>query len=423
MTGSVPRRKIAIVGSGISGLTAAYLLQRRHDVTVFEAADYIGGHTNTVRVEVDSGAWDVDTGFIVHNPHSYPNFVRLLQQLGVASLETDMSFSVKSLRSGLEYGAGGLNRIFAQRRNALRPAFYRMLADVLRFYRESPELLEAGGDDNTTLGEYLSRKKFSRSFIEDHLIPFGAAIWSASADDMYAFPARFFVQFFRNHGFLTTRKPAWRVIEGGSQQYVAKMTESFRDSIHLQTPVQSIRRLDDGVEILTPRSSTPERFDEVVLALHSDQALRLLADPSPAESDVLGKLGYQQNEVVLHTDETVLPRRRRAWASWNYHVPVQARDMVAVTYNMNMLQGLAAPETFCVTLNGVEAIDESRVLKQITYHHPRFTLDSIGAQRRREEICGLRHTHYCGAYWGYGFHEDGVVSALNVTARFGEAEI
>jgi predicted NAD/FAD-binding protein len=298
-----------------------------------------------------------------------------------------------------------------------------MLLDVLRFYREAPELLEVGGDDSTTLGEYLETKKFSRSFIEDHLIPYGAAIWSASADDMYAFPARFFAHFFHNHGFLSTEKPAWRVIEGGSQRYVERLIELFRHDIRLRTPVASIGRDEDGVRIMTANGASPERFDDVVLALHSDQALRLLSDPSPQEADVLGKLGYQENDVVLHTDDRVLPKRRDAWASWNYHVPAKKQDRVSVTYNMNLLQSLKAPETFCVTLNGVEAIDEGRVLKEITYHHPRYTLDSITAQRRRAEICGVRNTHYCGAYWGYGFHEDGVVSALEVTRRFGEPTI
>jgi uncharacterized protein len=417
------RKRIAIVGTGIAGLTAAYLLRRRHDVTVFEAADYVGGHTNTVGVDLDRGHWDVDTGFIVHNPKAYPNFVALLQQLGVSSAPTEMSFSVKSLRSGLEYGASGLRRLFAQKRNALRPSFYRMLLDVRRFYREAPELLEAGGDDSTTLGEYLERKRFSRPFIEDHLIPYGAAIWSASADDMYAFPARFFAHFFHNHGFLSTQKPAWRVIKGGSQRYVEKLIEPFRHDIRLRTPVKSIRRDEEGVRITTANGSSPELFDEVILALHSDQALRLLSDPSSQETDVLGKLGYQENQVLLHTDEKVLPKRRDAWASWNYHVPAEKQSRVSVTYNMNLLQSLQAPETFCVTLNGVEAIDEERVLKEITYHHPRYTLDSITAQRRRAQICGVRHTHYCGAYWGYGFHEDGVVSALEVTRRFGEPAI
>ncbi|MED5416909.1 MAG: FAD-dependent oxidoreductase, partial [Candidatus Latescibacterota bacterium] len=287
MATRVTPKRVAVVGTGIAGLTAAYLLRRQHRVTVFEAADYVGGHTNTVGVDVDSGRWDVDTGFIVHNPQAYPNFVALLQQLGVSSASTEMSFSVKSLRNGLEYGASGLRRLFAQRRNALRPSFYRMLLDVLRFYREAPELLEVGGDDSTTLGEYLETKKFSRSFIEDHLIPYGGAIWSASADDMYAFPARFFAHFFHNHGFLSTEKPAWRVIEGGSQRYVERLIELFRHDIRLRTPVASIGRDEDGVRIMTANGASPERFDDVVLALHSDQALRLLSDPSPQEADVL----------------------------------------------------------------------------------------------------------------------------------------
>lgn len=412
-------RSVAVVGSGISGLVAAYLLNRRHNVTVFEAADYIGGHTNTVDVGGPDGRHAVDTGFIVFNPQSYPNFVRLLAELGVPSQKTSMTFSVSSERSGLEYGGGGLQRMFAQRRNLVRPGFLRMLLEIRRFYREAPELLQDGGDDATTLGEYVDRKGFSRPFIEDHLVPFGAAIWSASTHDMYAFPARFFVQFFANHGFLRLQKPEWRVIRGGSRQYIAPLTAGFRDRIRLATPVRHVRRRAEGVELCTAAGETLI-YDDVVLAVHSDQALRLLADPSLAETSVLSAMGYARNHVLLHTDTSQLPRSRRAWSSWNYRVPRQPADSVTVTYNMNMLQNLAAAETYCVTLNGDAGIEAGKVLREFTYEHPRYTLDFVAAQKRHDEISGTGRTHFCGACWGHGFHEDGVVSAQRVARHFGE---
>lgn len=412
------RRRVAIVGAGISGLVTAHLLQRQHDITVFEANDYIGGHTHTVDVDGPDGQHAIDTGFIVFNPQSYPNFVQLLQILGVPSQKTSMSFSVSSERSGLEYGGGGLQRMFAQRRNLLRPAFHRMLLDIRRFYREAAELLQ-GDEDSTTIAEYVERQGFSRGFVEDHLIPFGAAIWSASTQDMYEFPARFFVQFFSNHGFLRLQKPEWRVISGGSRQYIEPLTASFRDRVRLRTPVLAVTRHEQGVEIKT--ADRVEPFDEVVLAVHSDLALQLLADPSAQETEILSAMEYQENQVLLHTDISRLPRSRRAWSSWNYRVPAQVAEQVTVTYNMNMLQGLNTAETYCVTLNDCGDVDPRRMVQEFTYHHPRYTVDFVAAQNRHAEISGVSRTHYCGACWGYGFHEDGVVSALQVARHFGEA--
>ena len=411
--------RIAIVGSGVSGMVAGHLLARDHEVTLFESADYLGGHTNTIEVTHAGRSYDVDTGFIVFNERTYPNFIRLLDRFGVESKPTTMSFSVKCERSGLEYNGTSLNGLFAQRRNLIRPDFHRMVRDILRFYREARELLLTRGDDELTIGEFLADKGFSRAFVDWHIIPMGAAVWSADPVKMLEFPARSFVRFFDNHGFLQLRdRPAWRVIRGGSRSYVPALTHSFRENIRLRTPVRSIRRTRGHVLIATDERT--ERFDQVVLASHSDQSLALLADPSEREREILGAIRYQRNEAVLHTDESVLPSRRRAWAAWNYHLLDGDAGPVAVTYNMNMLQGLEAPVQFCVTLNRDQAIDSARVLRRITYHHPVFTPQAMAAQRRHGEISGVNRTHYCGAYWRYGFHEDGVWSGLEVGRAFGQ---
>lgn len=410
--------KIAIVGSGISGLTAAYLLHREHEITLFEANGYIGGHTNTVEVEQEGQKYAVDTGFIVFNGKNYPNFVKILDQLEVESQPTSMSFSVRCARTGLEYNGTSLNGLFAQRRNLLRPSFYRMVMDILRFYREAHELLE-GGDESMTLGEYLGRKGFSPQFVEHHIVPMGAAIWSADPADMYDFPARHFARFFDNHGLLQWKgRPQWRVVKGGSQQYVKRMTRMFGDCIRLNSPVERITRVDGGVEVKAANRPA-ERFDEVIVAAHSDQTLRMLGDPSSVEREVLGAIRYQTNETVLHTDNSLLPHRRRAWASWNYFLPAEKRSVPTVTYDMNILQGLNSPKHFCVTLNRSEEIDPDEVLQRFTYHHPIFDVKAVDAQRRWEEISGVDRIHYCGAYWGLGFHEDGVVSSLRVAQKLG----
>jgi uncharacterized protein len=405
--------KIAIVGSGISGLTAAYLLHRNHEITLFEANGYIGGHTHTVEVEQEGEDYSVDTGFIVFNEKNYPNFVKILDQLEVESEPTNMSFSVRCARTGLEYNGTSLNGLFAQRRNLLRPSFYRMVIDILRFYREAHELLE-GGDESMTLGEYLGRKRFSPQFVEHHIVPMGAAIWSADPADMYDFPARHFARFFDNHGLLQWKnRPQWRVVKGGSQQYVKRMTRTFEDCIRPNSPVERVTRIDGGVEVKAANRPA-ERFDEVIMAAHSDQTLRMLAEPSPAERDILGAIRYQTNETVLHTDRSLLPRRRLAWASWNYFLPAQKRSVPTVTYDMNILQGLNSGKHFCVTLNRSEEIAPEEVLQRFTYHHPIFDVKGVAAQRRWGEISGVDRIHYCGAYWGFGFHEDGVVSGLKV---------
>jgi len=412
--------KIAIIGTGISGMVAAYFLNQEHEITVFEANDYIGGHTHTLAVEQQGITYAVDTGFIVFNDQTYPNFVKLLARLGVASQPSRMSFSVKCEKTGLEYSGTSLNTLFAQRRNFLRPSFYRMLRDILRFNATAPSLLQ-NGTQELTLGTYLEAHRYSQDFITYYLIPMGAAIWSADPQQMHHFPARYFVQFFHNHGMLTVNKrPQWRVIQGGSARYVEALTHSYRQRIRLRCPIHSITRYSDHVEV-QPRQGEKERFDHVVIATHSDQALAMLTDPTKAEVETLSAFPYQENEVVLHTDATLLPRRHLAWASWNYHLLRAGQNRVAITYNMSILQSLCSPQPFCVTLNRSNDIDPAKIIRRITYHHPVYTTHGVAAQKRHHSMNGVNRTSFCGAYWGYGFHEDGVKSALTVCQAFGRS--
>lgn len=408
---------IAIIGSGISGLVAAYLLSRRHEVTLFEAGSKLGGHTNTIEVPTANGLLAIDTGFIVYNDRTYPNFIRLLDQLGVATQPSDMSFSVQCARTGLEYNGDTLNTLFAQRRNLLRPAFYSMLREILRFNANAPKLLQTSQSGSLTLGAYLKEQRFAQSFIEQYIIPMGAAIWSTAPPQMLEFPARTFIQFFQNHGLLSIRdRPQWRVIQGGSCRYIEKLVAQSRFSTRLNTPVEQVTRTDSAVQIST--ADGIETFDHVILAAHSDQSLAMLADASAAERQILGTIAYQPNEAVLHTDISLLPHNRRAWASWNCHLDA-ANEQVALTYHMNRLQSLPGTTQYCVTLNRTAAIAEAQILRKIRYHHPVFNAAAIAAQKRHAEINGQRRTYYCGAYWGYGFHEDGVNSALAVCRTFG----
>jgi len=412
--------KIAIIGTGIAGLTAAYLLSTDHDLTVFEANDYIGGHTHTIQVQTTHGTYAVDTGFIVFNNWTYPNFIKLLTRLEVPSQPSTMSFSVSCERTGLEYNGTSLNALFAQRRNLLRPSFHRMLRDILRFNREAPALLK---DDNTpiSLDAYLAKNHYSQVFIEQYLIPMSASIWSADPQQMFETPVRFLVQFFHNHGMLSVNhRPQWQVIVGGSQEYVKRFIHPFRDRIRLRCPVQSVTRHPTHVSIKSA-GQEEEYFDHVVIATHSDQALAMLTDSSAQERAVLGALPYQVNETVLHTDQSLLPRTRRAWASWNYHRLQREQSQVAITYNMNMLQSLQAFETFCVTLNRTAVIDPDKIIEKMIYHHPVYTEAGVAAQKCHSQINGVNRTHFCGAYWGYGFHEDGVNSALAVCQYFGKS--
>jgi predicted NAD/FAD-binding protein len=409
--------RIAVIGAGISGMVAAFLLHEEHEVTVFEANDYVGGHTHTVDVALADRILPVDTGFIVFNETTYPNFLKLLGKLNVARQDSNMSFSVHCEKTGLEYCPSTLDKLFAQRRNLLRPTFLRMVRDIFAFRKRLSDMAELPAD--VTLGQYLAQTNRSQAFVEYFIIPMGAAIWSADPRRFQEFPARMFARFFLNHGFLNVRnQPQWLVIEGGSRQYAEVLTAPFADRIRLNCPVRSIRREAEAVEVVCGRGDS-ERFDHVIVATHSDQALALLADPSEREREILGAIPYQENQVVLHTDTAMLPRRRKVWASWNYRIPRDERQAVAVTYDMNILQSLHAAEEYCVTLNQTEKIDAEKVVRRLVYAHPVYTPAGLAAQQRHHEISGLKRTHYCGAYWGYGFHEDGVNSALAACKYFG----
>ena len=409
---------IAIIGTGIAGNVAAYKLRQEHDITVFEAGSYVGGHTNTVDVEEGATRLAIDTGFIVFNDRTYPNFIGLLDEIGQASQPSVMSFSVQSEDSGLEYGGSSLNSLFAQRRNILRPAFYRMIRDILRFNEATLQHVEEL-DDSETIGAYLARNNYSKEFIDQYLVPMAAAIWSAEPIAILDMPVKFLVRFFANHGLLqTTDRPTWRVIKGGSREYVSKLVAGHRDRIRLNSPVQSVRRVGDGIE-LHSASGGKEYFDYVFVACHSDQALSLLADATDAERDVLGAIRYQANEAILHTDDSLMPKRKHAWAAWNYHIPQNPDRHVAVTYNMNILQGLQTQNEYLVTLNNDRHIDPTKIIQRIGYEHPTYSQEAVRAQGRQADI-NCDRTFYCGAYWRNGFHEDGVVSALHALQHFEE---
>ena len=412
--------KIAIIGSGISGLTCGYLLHKEHDISVFEASDWVGGHTHTVDVSVKGQRYAIDTGFIVFNDWTYPNFIKLLDQLGVTSKATEMSFSVRDPSNNFEYNGNTLNSLFAQRSNLLSPGFWGMLRDILRFNREAVrDLQEQRIAVDTRLGDYLQQRGYGQRFIEHYIVPMGAAIWSMSLNDMLGFPLQFFVRFFKNHGLLSvTHRPQWRVIEGGSSAYVKPLSAGFSENIRLNCPVTRVERDDQGVTVHSTHGS--ERYDKVIFACHSDQALRLLAEPSTAEQQILGALPYADNDVVLHTDTRLLPDRQLAWASWNYRLGDAGQRLAAVTYDMNILQGIQSDTTFCVSLNQRAAIDPRKVLASYTYAHPQYSLNAVAAQGRWQELLGAQHSYYCGAYWANGFHEDGVVSALRVAQAFGQ---
>lgn len=406
--------QIAVIGSGISGLACAHYLSAEHTVSVFEANKRLGGHTATMDVQLGTRRFAIDTGFIVFNDWTYPNFIALMDELGISSQPTAMGFSVRDESSGLEYSGTNLDSMFAQRRNLVSPRFLGMVKDILRFNRESVADLDAGNlADDESLGSYLARKKYSEAFRRDYLIAMGSAIWSSDCTSMLDFPIQFFVRFFKNHGLLSVKnRPQWRVIEGGSREYIAPLCRRFEQRIHTSAVVERVCRDPGGVTLVLADGSE-HRFDQVVIATHSDHALAMLDAPSSEEQAVLGALPYQSNDVVLHTDTRLLPENRKTWSSWNYRLGVDESRAV-LTYNMNILQGIQAPETFCVTLNDTASINPHKILGQFTYDHPVFSLAGMAAQKRWDEINGQQNTWFCGAYWHNGFHEDGVVSALRV---------
>lgn len=409
--------RIAIIGSGISGLYAAWKLGGEHDVTVFEANDYAGGHTNTRDVDWEGKRYAIDTGFIVFNDWTYPNFISMLQELGVAWQPSNMSFSLRCDRTGLEYNGTSLNTLFAQRRNLLRPSFLRMLAEILRFNREAREFA-ARGDSMLSLAEYLRLGNYSRELIDRYIVPMGRAIWSAAADAMLACPAGFFIGFFARHGMLSVdERPQWQAIRGGSREYVRKLLAATRARVRLSTPIVQVTRMPDQVIVRTHRGDT-EHFDAIFFACHSDQALAMLHRPTHAEREVLSAFPYAANEAILHTDERVLPKAPLARAAWNYHALATDQQAVALTYDMNVLQTLKAPVRFLVTLNNAQAIDERKIIERFAYHHPVYLPAGVAAQSRHRELDGTLGTYYCGAYWRYGFHEDGVVSAMQALEHF-----
>lgn len=406
--------KVAVIGAGISGLVAAYRLQSIHVINVFEANDYPGGHTNTVDVELDDGRHAIDTGFVVFNDWTYPNFISLLNELGVASQPTTMSFSVRDDRQDLEYNGHSLNTLFAQRRNLWSPSFYRMLLDILRFSRGARRLV-AERNDEMTVGEFLARHGYSREFAEHYLLPMGAAIWSCPTGTFAQFPIQFIVDFYHHHGLLDIRRrPTWRTVQGGSRTYVQALMRQFRGHLRLRTPVERVRRYADRVDVKL-RDGEAESYDHVVFACHSDQALRILGDGATVmERDILSAFPYERNIAVLHTDTSLLPRCGRAWASWNYYLTGDESAPATVTYNMNILQGIRSSHTFCVTLNNESRIAPEKVLRRFEYHHPVFTTRRALAQARHAELLNANRSSFCGAYWRNGFHEDGVVSAQAV---------
>ena len=413
--------RIAVVGAGVAGLYATWRLAATHEVTLFEAADYAGGHTHTVDVDFGGRQWSIDTGFIVFNDWTYPNFIAMLRELGVAWQPSNMSFSLRCERSGLEYNGTSVNSLFAQRRNIVRPGFLRMIADILRFNTRAKAWLDAPASRDVTLGEFIAAGGYSRQFVDHYIVPMGRAIWSAEASAMLGFPARFFITFFARHGFLSIdERPTWQTVCGGSREYVRALLAATQARVRLATPIASIRRLPNQV-LLRTHGGDVETFDHVFLACHSDQALALLEAPTPTEQAVLGAMPYAANEAVLHTDASVLPRRRRAQAAWNYHLLRDPQEPVALTYDMNVLQGLQdAPARFLVTLNHRAAIDPRRILQSFHYAHPVYTPAGVAAQARHRELNGAHRTYFCGAYWRSGFHEDGVVSAQAALVHFGE---
>ena len=408
------RQAIAIIGTGISGLTCAHHLAPNHELTIFEARDYVGGHTHTVEVEKGGEVSAIDTGFIVFNDHTYPEFIKMMDSIGVSYQPTEMSFSVRNDAIDLEYNGNTINSLFAQRRNIIRPAFLAMVRDIVRFNKE---VRLAAGDEQLTIGDFLAAQNYSRLFKDNYLLPMISAIWSMGLDSCKDFPLQFFVRFFDNHGLLNiVNRPQWYTITGGSSSYIKPLTAPFKDRIRCNTPVSRVERNSDSVTVVTESGS--ERFDQVIFACNGQQALSLLLSPTRSEEAILSPFQTSSNTVILHTDTSFLPKRPLGWASWNYNMVDSAKEQTTLTYNMNILQRLSKKHTYLVTLN--QEIGRDHVLGEFCYHHPIFSRKAIKAQAGWETISGKNRSHYCGAYWFNGFHEDGVKSALRVKTAIEE---
>ena len=409
--------KIAIIGTGIAGLTAAHLLHQQHDITVYEAADYMGGHVNTIEVSEGHQSISVDTGFIVFNDWTYPHFEKILSDLNVHVQNSEMSFSAQCEVSGYEWSGNGLRGLIFNKDNWSKHKSYQIFFDVLRFNKLSKEFLTSQ-ESSLTLREFLADNQFSNAFINNYVVPMGAAIWSSEPEQINKFPAKSFLSFFDHHGLLNLKhRPQWKTIVGGSKQYVKELSRPFINKVHLSTPVENIKRVAQRVEIFA-RGRKPEYFDHVFIACHSDQALKLLEEPTADEKKVLESIRYQANTAILHTDESLMPTRKSAWSSWNYYVPEQGSSNVKLTYYMNRLQNLSANQDYFVTLNHDEKIDSKKVIKIINYMHPIFDHSAVEAQKRQNLINGTQNTWYCGAYWRNGFHEDGVWSSIQSIEQF-----
>jgi len=418
---SVPRKRVAVIGSGISGLSAAWLLSRSMDVTLYEAENRPGGHSNTVEVEGVNGPIPVDTGFIVFNDHTYPNLVALFKHLGVTTHASDMSFAASLDDGRFEYSGSGLSGLLSQKTNALKPRFWSMVSDIIRFYKQAPLALSRADTATLTLGDYLARERYSQAFIDDHLLPMGAAIWSTTAGDMRSYPLEAFIRFFQNHGLLLLKdRPVWRTVQGGSREYVRRILDDFRGTHRYGAPVVALNRDDFGVTVLCDNGHT-DRFNEVVIATHANQALAMLAEPTSEEQAVLGAFSYTPNLAVLHSDPRLMPKRKAAWASWNYigRKGETGEDALCVTYWMNRLQGIVSDEPLFVTLNPAREIDPAKIHRTFQYEHPLFDPAAIEAQRQIWKLQGQRHTWFCGAHFGSGFHEDGLQAGLAVAEQLG----
>jgi predicted NAD/FAD-binding protein len=412
-------KSVAVVGSGISGLAAAALLSRKHRVHLFEQEPRLGGHTNTVHVPTPGGSIALDTGFLVHNDRTYPNLVRLFRELGVATDNSDMSFAVSCRRSGLEYSSRGVNGFFAQRRNLVRTSHLMLLREIVRFNREAPALLGAADAERQTLGDFLDSRRFDEVFTHRYLFPMASAIWSTSLDAIRSFPALTLIRFFDNHGLLSlTSQPTWKVVAGGSHTYIPRLVAQISGDIHRGSAIQTVQRHETGVTMAF-RDRPSMTFDDVVFACHGDQVLSLLADPSDRERDVFSRFTTTTNVTWLHTDASVLPGQARARASWNYLLPADGGAPPMVTYDLNRLQGLPSSQQYCVTLNPNGCVDQRRVLRRLVYRHPLYTREAIRSQGQWRDVSGVNRTHYCGAYWFYGFHEDGLNSAIRVASALG----